>query len=178
VSVEDDFDIRARLGVDPPCYVRKVKRATSCGKPEDPPEVRVPFVQQNVLTEDGGVLSVFYVSSGLDLIRAAVAINRERSRREDHVEDQFLLALTLTELEGVEKHRTEDGFPCHWARKNHWNVTLQVADQARIANTVANRDGFPGKFTRSKMGPARELMREHGCRSVQVNSASCVCERP
>jgi hypothetical protein len=60
VNAEDDFDIRAKLGVDPPCYVRKVKNVTCCGdKEKDPPELRATLFSKEVLSEDGAILSVF-----------------------------------------------------------------------------------------------------------------------
>ena len=136
--------------IDPPCYVRKVDRPTSCGAKEDHPERRAALIEENVLSEDGGVLSLLYVTHSTDVIRAAMALNWCRTGG-TRVEGLCLLAFTLDELEGVAKDQTTDSFACHWARQNHWNITLAIPDRGRVANVLANRNRFPKNFTRSKM---------------------------
>lgn len=175
MSTENDFDIRTKLGIDPPCYVRKVDRPTSCGAKEDPPERRAALIEENVLSEDGGVLSLLYVTHSTDVIRAAMALNWCRTGG-TRVEGLCLLAFILDELEGVAKDQTTDSFACHWARQNHWNITLAIPDRGRVANVLANRNRFPKNFTRSKMKEAYAAVRADGCRSTDSDSSNCICE--
>lgn len=176
MSVESDFDIRNKLGVDPPCYVRKVESPSHCGNKDDPPELRAAKIKKNVLSEDGGVTSVFYVSSAHDAARAALALNFSRTGGL-HVWDLSLIAMKPEELDGVAKEQTTDSLVCHWAQRNHWNVTLQDADQERIANFLATRKRLALRFTKKKMKEAFDEAGNDGCRSVNPDSANCICER-
>jgi hypothetical protein len=176
VSAEDDFDIRIKLGVNPPCYVRKVDRQTHCGKKEDLPEQRALQIRSNVLSEDDGILSVFYVASARDVIRAALALNVQRTGG-SRIEDLCLIAFTPGELQGITRNQTPDTFECSWARRNHLDITLTASDQERIARTLAAQNRFPKKFTESKMKGGRDALLADGCRSVKSDSNDCVCER-
>ena len=176
MSVADDFDFHAELGLDAPCYVRKVDRRTYCGEKNDTPEHRASLIERNVLSKDGGVLSVFYVSSPRDLIRAAVALNFQRTGGA-RVEDLCFLAFSPEELDGIVKDQTADSFACVWARSHHWNVIFTASDQARIAKVLSGQNRFPNKFTKSRMSRFDAVMRANGCRTVVLESHDCVCER-
>jgi hypothetical protein len=173
VSVEDDFDI-TKLGAGAPCYVRKVKNTVCCGDPKrDAEATRAAMIQKNVLSEDGGISSFFYVTNTLDVIRTVMAINYERTGR-DRVEDLCLLAFAVDELEGTHKDQTEDQFVCYWAKKHHIDVTL-VGHEEGIANILAHRNRLPKKFTNKKMKDAQVKMAADGCQSV-IQAAQCVCQ--
>jgi hypothetical protein len=173
---EQNFDIRAKLGVDPPCYVRKVKNASCCGTKEDQPEQRAQMITDAVLKEDSGITSLFYVSTYIDVARAALALNYRRAGIND-VYDVSLLAFTEEELVGVTKQQTDDGLPCHWAARNHWNFMFTEENFRRIAGTLGQRIRLPKSFSRNKLKDARDTLRAQGCLSVGPGLASkCVCE--
>ena len=176
MSVDSDIDIRTKLGIDPPCYVRKGDRRSHCGNEDDPPEYRASMIKENVLSEDDGVASMFLVSNAREVARAALALNFCRTGGE-HVEELCLVAFSPDELADVLKEQTEDSFGCHWARRNHWNVTLTNADQERIADVLATRNRFAQRFSKKKMTEASDEARNEGCRSVRLDSTNCICER-
>ena len=128
-----------------------------------------------MLSEDGGVLSLFHVTDSVDVMRAAIALNWHRTGG-TRVEDLCLLAFTPDELQGVAKDQTTDSFACHWARQNHWNITLASPERERIANVLASRNRFPKNFTRPKMRDACAEVRADGCRSTDSDSSNCICE--
>jgi len=152
-----------------------VDRRSHCGNKQHPAEQRAAMIKENVLSEDDGITSVFYVTNARDMARAALALNFFRTGGL-RVEELCLLALKPDELDGVPMEQTTDSFACHWARLNHWNVTLTSPDQERIAHLLANRERFPGKFTRFMMQGASDDARQDGCRSVNANSTHCICE--
>ncbi len=176
MSVDDEFDIPTKLSVPPPCYVRKVDRATHCGTREDSPEKRADLISINVLSEDDGIMSVFYVASACDVTRAALALNWSRAGTE-RVEELCLIAFTAEELRPYRRKQTENRFACLWARENHYNVRLRPSDQIELARVLAERQRFPHKFTRSKMIQARDARRLDGCHSTTANSSGCVCRK-
>ena len=175
MSLEDDFSICTKLGVDAPCYLRSVVRRSRCGDKTDSSERRAALLQENVLSEDDGILSVFFVTNSQDVIRTALALNWCRTGG-SRVEDLCLLAFAPDELEGISKEQTPDQFICDWAKRHHWNITLTGSDQERVASVLANRNRFPNTFTKSKMKSAHAKLFEDGCRSVRSDSSNCVCE--
>lgn len=176
MSIEDDFNISAKLGVQAPCYLRKVDRRSDCGDKDDPPESRVAVIKDNVLSADDGVLSFFYVTNTNDLIRTAFAINWHRTGG-TRIEGLCLLAFAPDEIEGVSKKQTIDSFACHWARRHHWNVKLEPKDRERISRLIAERKRFPNNFTKPKLQAAAVRLQADGCLSIKLDSTACKCER-
>jgi len=149
VSIQSDFSIRENLGIDPPCYVRKVDRRSHCGNEDQPPEVRAALIKKYVLSEDGGVTSVFLVNDARDVARAALALNFCRTGG-SRVEELCLVAFRPDELADAPMEQTADSFGCHWAQLNHWNVTLIDVDQERIANLLAIQNRFAHSSIRKR----------------------------
>jgi hypothetical protein len=177
VSVEEDFEIARHLGISFPCYVRKIDRPSHAGQPDDAPERRANAIRENVLSEEGGVISVFRVNSGEEVARAALAINFARFGH-DRLEDLTLIAFTEDDLEGVDKQQTSDTFVCGWAQRNHWN--LMVSDekvQMRVATRAVRRTNVKERFSKKKMNAASEAARANGCRSVLIASRGCICDQ-
>jgi hypothetical protein len=174
---EQNFDIEPLLGVKPPCYVRKVKNASCCGTKDDKPQQRAQMIRDAVLSEDAGITSLFYVTSGLDVARAALALNFRRAGMKD-VYDVSLLAFTEDELADVSRQQTDDSHPCHWAARNHWNFMFTEDNFHRVAEALGQRVRLPKLFGRKKLKDARDTLREHGCRSVASvsESSSCRCQ--
>jgi hypothetical protein len=169
MALQEDFDIRTELGAPPPCYVRKVPRALICGDKNDPTELRMQHIRADVLSVDGGLLSVFYVSNAQDVIRAVCALNFARTAGANVLE-MCLLAFTPDELSNVAKVQTADTFKCHWAQRNHWNLTLTDEDQIRVAEFLAKQKRNAKRFSQNKMKAAWNAGGEVGCRSVPSDS--------
>jgi len=80
-----------------------------------------------------------------------------------------LLALTPEELSSVAKNQTPDTFECYWAQKNHRNLTLDEADQRRIATLLAAQNRDAKRFSKQKMKAAWDAAGAVGCKSVPSN---------
>ena len=151
------------LGVDPPCYVRKVDRSLIGGDENDPPNSRADRIRSEVLSIDDGVLSVFYITNAQDVIRVACALTFARAI----FSEMSLLAFTPEELSSVGKDQTPDTFECHWARRNHWDLTFREEDKLRIANLLAEQNRKAKRFFRAKIKAAWDAGGHVGCRSVR-----------
>ena len=79
----------------PPYFVRKIDRLNHWELPGTPPNDRPSKIVDKVFRRDDGTVSVFRVSSSLDLVRVAVALNANRKNRPEEI---VLVAIAPSEL--------------------------------------------------------------------------------
>jgi len=124
-------------------------------------------------------MSFFRVDKPGDMVRAAMALNHERTAFDPRlgVLPVSFLAFTEEELDGVRKDPTEDDFVCYWARSHHLNITLTSSDREWVAAQVAKSGRVPVNLTKPKMREADDELRDYGCRSVD-SKKNCKCQAP
>ena len=95
--------IESSLGIDAPCFVRKVDRPGHWGGDANTSAKRVDDIIESVFGEEWNRFSLFKLDNVSDLRRVAIGIN---SRRTNLIEKLFFVAFSDHELANIPLEKT------------------------------------------------------------------------
>lgn len=172
---DDPLDVPEKLGIPPPCYVRKVDRPGHWGNSEDDLDTRVNDALESIFKlRNRGLFSIYRVESSDDLRRVAVGLN---SMRGALTEKLYLLAIREKDLESLELRKVSGDTLCHHANILHRDVAV---DDLGILRTMVKNMMLEGRATKKLnarlMGIAVELARRDQCDAIQGTAKLCVCQ--
>lgn len=165
------FEIKSVLGVDPPCYVRKVDSRGNWGAPEDEPSERLNTAMTKVFGDEWESFSIYEVADPADLSRVAVGMN---SRRDSLIEKIFLLGFEKSELGHLSVVETPGDTKCAHANDCHREVRPGDPDALEAVVSTMMEDGRNvGTLTKGMMRDAVAAAETDGC--AATGAAECVC---
>lgn len=175
MSGEQNFDLTAIFGVDPPCYLRIVDKQADCGHAEDSLADRATAIHDRLLAPGpDGKVSVWLTADGLDLSRIAAAFN---SGRKYPTSDLLIFPLETSWFQGNEAVQTEGRVECFWAKRRHYDLTLTAERRTEISDSLAQLKRKAARFGAGKLRRAFQRAESDGCYSVnEKREERCICD--
>ena len=155
-----------------PVFLRKVTRAKHW---KDPCESDDATGASQVLLEDNGIVSVWFVSDDTDLRRVAIAMNEGRGSFHETLD---LLPIQRDELKkiGVTASQTPGDTNCIAAQSLHHDIRLTKSTAVKLCELLIADDRKLERCKRGEMKQAETQSIEDGCFATVPESRSCACE--
>lgn len=164
--------IQGALKIQGPIFIRKLARASHWGQPSDPIDQRVKDAVKNVFrNQEEPEISIYRVSSDLELRRVAVGMNANRDSLSEALAFAVLLPAELAQF-GIKLTQTAGDLKCGFANRLHYDAVATDEQLEDLCRSLMTRGRTEGRCTVGMMKAAAQDAVAEGC-AAATNTHPC-----